>query len=427
MNSLLPLAQVIVIVFSAQLGGMLAEKLGQSKVVGEIVAGALLGPSLFGWLAPGAYHALFSPYSPGLPLFGEVGLILLMFMIGMEFDRDHLKIRQNHALAFSVAAAGIVTPFLLGLAIAYWSHPVLAPTQPFVGYALFIGIALSVTAVPVLVRMVQDLGIVNLHVSRIAIMSAAVTDVIAWLLLAIATTLAKTGAFVDIFVRQLFWLGVYAGVCYFIVRPLLHRLLDMVERQEHKTRLSPIAVLLIAALLSGLGSSAIGFHSAFGGLVMGLLVSERQSLAQRWRKEAGGFLNIFLVPLFFALAGSGIDLGSIGIWNGAPWFLIFLVAAILGKFGASYIAARAGGLPHQHARFVGLLMNTRGLMELIVLTIGRDMGLIPTEVYSILMLMAIFTTMMTIPVARLWLPRLLLSSNPSREPAFTKQGVAQAE
>jgi Kef-type K+ transport system membrane component KefB len=359
------------------------------------VAGILLGPSLFGQLSPDLYALVFaSAPAHGLSLLAEIGLVLLMFQIGLEFDASHLAVRKNQSLAISVALTGLALPFALGVGLAVWTHPLLAPTQPLVGYALFVGIALAVTAVPVLARMLTDLGMEGLLLSRIAL---------AWLLLAVAIAVVRADAFVVTFVIKLGLLLAYVLACRYLLGPALLRVLGWLGRQRGAVP-SPMAVMMVLALLSGMATSGLGFHSAFGGLLMGMILSANQALVQQWKTEVSGFVSLCLLPLFFALAGSRAQLGFIASWSQASWFLIFLAMAVLGKFGGCYLAARGGGFNHQQARLVGVLMNTRGLMELVILSIGLEMGLISPAVYSILLLMAIVTTAMTVPLVRRWLP-----------------------
>ncbi len=367
------LIQVLVIIVCAQLLGLLAERVGQSKVIGEILAGILLGPSLFGQLSPTAYQFIFAS-TPGqsLAMLGEVGLILLMFQIGLEFETDHLKVRKNQSQALSIAAFGLALPFVLGMLLAWWSHPFIAPTQSLSGYALFVGIALSVTAVPVLVRMLTELGADQMHLGRIAILAAALTDVLAWLLLTVVIAVAKTDQFVATFFIQLALLLGFAAGCYFLLRPSLAALFRYLANQAQPSRQSPMAMMLVLALLSGLTTSIMGFHSAFGGLIMGLLLSQNKALVQQWKTEVTGLVNMLLMPLFFALAGSHAQFNNMGTWQDISWFLIFFAVAVIGKFGGCYVAARAGGMNHLQARVIGALMNTRGLMELVILTIGLD-------------------------------------------------------
>ena len=400
--------QLVLIIISAQLCGVLAEKLGQTKVIGEIVAGLMLGPSLFGFLSPDAYNFIFKSISPqGLYFLGQIGLVLLMFQIGLEFDFNHIKTRGNKKASITIALSGLALPFVLGVVVAWFSKDQLAPNTDALGYILFCGTALCITAVPVLGRIMMDLGITRFAVSGIAMMAASITDVLGWFILAVIVAVASAKFQLSTFLTQIGLFIVYVVVCWYVVRPVLLKIVKFFDTGQQHLAAPVIGVLLVAILLSGLATSLLGLHSAFGGLMIGLLVRSNHELVDKWKKNVAGFINVSFVPVFFAYAGSHAELGKIISWDLLPWFGVFLAAAVLGKFGGSYIAGRMTGLSSMQARIVGVLMNTRGLMELIVLTIGLDLGIIPPTVYAVLVLMAIVTTLMTAPLLRLWMPSLI--------------------
>ncbi|MES2742884.1 MAG: cation:proton antiporter [Pseudomonadota bacterium] len=411
--------QLTLIIAAAQLFGAMAQKMGQSKVIGEIVAGIALGPSVLGMLSPPTYHFVFqSVPAQSMTLLGELGLVLLMFQIGLEFDLSHLKLRKNQTLSIAVALAGLALPFGLGAALGWYSRPYLAPDSAQLGYVLFVGVGLSVTAVPVLARILLDLNIAHLHCSRVAMLAAAMTDVLAWLILALVVALATSQADWGRFAWQLAGLAVYVSACRWAARPLLLALLSRLATGA--TQGAPagprpaLALMLVAALLSSLATAALGFHSAFGALMMGLLLNGQRALLEQWRQHVGGFLSVVLMPVFFMLAGARADLGSMSSWQSAAWCGAFFVAAVGGKFGGCYAAARFGGMDRRQSRIVAILMNTRGLMELIVLTIGLDLGLITTATYSALVCMAVVTTLMTVPLVKYWMAPMLVA-DPARQ------------
>ncbi|KQZ38939.1 cation:proton antiporter [Duganella sp. Root1480D1] len=388
--------QVALIVLCAQVFGLLAERCGQSKVIGELLGGIVLGPSVFGLFSPEYHGLLFQSATANLGMLSELGLVLLMFQIGLDMDGKHFRLRLGQAAG--VALGGILLPALLGVALALWSKPYLAPQQPTAAYVVFLAIALSVTAVPVLARILLDLDVAHHALSRMAMLAAALTDVLAWLLLAVAVVLARSGSALLEFLTQLGVLGGFTLACYWLLRPLLRALLRFTARgQGHFTSL---AVMLVAALLCGLTTSQLGFHSAFGGLIAGLVLSSDRVLAEQWKREVTGFVNLLLVPIFFAYVGARTDLGAAASWQMLAWLGLFLAAAVLGKFGGCYLAARAAGTAHRPACAIGVMMNTRGLVELVVLTIGLQTGMISQEVYSILVVVAIVTTLMTVPLLR---------------------------
>jgi len=388
--------QVALIVLCAQVFGLLAERYGQSKVIGELLGGIVLGPSVFGLVSPEYHGLLFQSATANLGMLSELGLVLLMFQIGLDTDSQHFRLRLGRAAG--VALGGVLLPALLGVALALWSKPYLAPQQPTPAYVVFLAIALSVTAVPVLARILIDLDVAHHALSRMAILAAALTDVLAWLLLAVAVVLARSGSALMEFLTQLGILGGFTLGCYWLLRPALRALLSMTARgQGHYASL---AVMLVAALLCGLTTSQLGFHSAFGGLIAGLVLSTDRVLAEQWKREVAGFVNLLLVPIFFAYVGARTDLGATASWQMLGWLALFLGAAVLGKLGGCYLAARAAGTGHRSACAVGVMMNTRGLVELVVLTIGLQTRMISPQVYSILVVVAIVTTLMTVPLLR---------------------------
>jgi Kef-type K+ transport system membrane component KefB len=397
------MVQIAIFVISAQVCGALAEKAGQSKVIGEVISGIVLGPSLFGQLSPELFHFLFKAQSSReLDLLAEMGLVLLMFQIGLSFDTQHLKLGKNRVSAIAIALGGMVLPFVLGIVVAWMTHGTLAPTYPFVSYALFIGIALSVTAVPVLARLLTDLGIADMHLARVAMLAAAITDVLAWILLALLNSMVSKGAVLEAAFVQLGMLLCYLAFCWYLVRPALRRLLKLMRAHGEGFRVSPMAVILVAALLSGVATSALGLHGAFGGLMLGLVLCHDEEVVTQWNRDMTSFINLFLVPVFFSLAGAKVDWSNVDVLQSATWTGLFLGAAVAGKIVGCYGASRATGMAHHPARLIAVLMNTRGLMELVILTIGLNLHLIPTEVYSMLMIVTVVTTVMTVPLVNRW-------------------------
>ncbi len=316
----------------------------------------------------------------------------------------------------SIAAGGMILPFVLGLVLAWQSHAFLAPNFSLLGYSLFLGIAMSVTAVPVLVRILKDLGAENLQLSRIVMLAAALTDVLAWLLLAVVTAIGTAQSYIATFFIQLALLCGYVALSWFVLRPVLGYVLKTAERFQGKFKFLTMAIMLIAALASGMATKEIGFHTAFGGIIMGLILSEHKALVAQWRAQVAGVINAVLVPLFFALAGCRAAFGELDSVQSALWFFAFLTIAVLGKYCGCYGAARFSGYNKKDSHIAGVLMNTRGLMELVVLTIGLDKGLIPVEVFSIMVFMTIVTTMMTVPLVRRWFGTMLTDAEAERKP-----------
>lgn len=416
--------QLVVIIVTTHLLAGVAERVGQARVIGEVIAGVLLGPSGLGLLFPDVYRFTFQTTpSESLYFLGQTGLVLLMFQLGAEMDFSQLEQRKNRVASVAVAMSGLALPFALGASIAWASWPFLAPAIPRLGYVLFCGVALSITAVPVLGRILLDLDFARTYVGGIAMTAAMITDVTGWFILAAVVSVVAAGFDPLGFVQQLALFGGYVFIGWKIVRPLLRRLVAFIESRSGGSTLGSTPVVLAAVLVSGLATLLLGLHSAFGGFLMGLLLRDQTELIERWKRGGGTLVNVLFVPVFFAYAGLRMDIGKLSSWSYLPWFLLFLGAAILGKFGGCYAAGRWFGLSSTQARVVGILMNTRGLMELIVLAIGYELGVIPREVYTMLVLMAILTTLMTAPLLKRWAPALGLSPAP---PRWERHGEAAA-
>ncbi|KVX60528.1 cation:proton antiporter [Burkholderia stagnalis] len=392
------LLQLVLVIALCNVCGRVAERLGQCAVVGEIAAGLLLGPSLFGAIAPGFYDMLFGPRAPaGMGQVGEVGLVLLMFQVGLHLEFGATFRDKRWRTPVAVAAFGLCLPGALGMIIAIVSKNTLASEAPALAYVLFCGVALSVSAVPVMARIVDDLRLGAMAGARHAMSAAMLTDALGWLLLATIASLSSGPgwAFVRMLGSLLLYLAVTALLARFVIRPLLARL----ARSAHAAR-DRLAVLFCFVIASALATSLIGFHSAFGALAAALFVRNVPGLAKEWHDNVEGFVRLVLMPVFFAYAGLHASLGSIDDATGWLWFGVFLAGGFIGKFGGSYLGARATGLAPHDAMLVGSLMNTRGLMELIVLSIGLQMQILPTRVYTILVVFALVTTALTAPLVR---------------------------
>jgi len=403
------LLQLTVIVLAGRLGGALARRWGQSSAVGEIIVGILLGPSLFGLLAPGSFDFVFHSAPPEpMQVLSQLGLILLMFQIGIEFDFSHLTERDNRKAVTWVAAAGLVAPFSLGLAFGWLSAPALSPRADRLASGLFIATAFSITALPILGRIMIEFELTRRPIGVIAISAAAINDVIGWLLLALVTTLTLSHFDAAEFGTKVALVGVFIVVAWRLVRPLLKL---AVRRTRHHGHLSPqlMGILLAAIFLCAMTTYKLGIFAIFGGFVMGVLVHDEQDLVAAWKERIGHFVTVFFLPIFFTYTGlrtniSGLD--SAALWG---WCVLTTLLATLGKFGGSYVAARGCGLGHAEASVLGIMMNTRALMELIVINVGYDLGVISQDVFTMLVLMAIVSTVVTTPGLRHWLPRMGLA------------------
>ena len=409
MESLLffTLLQLVLIILAARLLGSLFQRLHQPRGVGEIVAGLLLGPSLFGALAPDIFHWLFrSVDGTPLTLMSQIGLILLMFQVGMEFDFSQLNDPDNRRVTGLVTLLGILLPFSLGYGFGQISAPWLAPGISPLAYSLFIATALSITAVPILGRILMEFGLTHSRLGVITIAAGAANDVLGWLLLALVAAIVSSRFSWPVIGQQLALLSAYLLVSWFIVRPLLQRFLRRFAPNDGRLPRDLLALLLILVFASAMVTSQLGIFAIFGGFMAGVLLHDQRKLATAWRLQVDDLLAVFFLPIFFTYTGLRTDIGnlstpSLWLWCGG----LFLLATV-GKFGGCYLAARWGGMDSKEARCIGLMMNTRALMELIVINLGRDMGVIPDEVFTMLVLMAVISTLMTAPGLRHWLPGL---------------------
>ncbi|WP_298138131.1 cation:proton antiporter [Acidiferrobacter sp.] len=401
------LLELVVIIAAARILGWLARKAGQPRSVGEIVAGLCLGPSLFGHFNPAFFSYVFGSASH-LPLviMSQIGLTLLMFQIGMGFDFSHLKETANGRAAAAIAIGSIIPPFVLGVATGFISQPGLAPGIPVIPYSLFLGTAFAITAVPILGRILMEYGLARTRVGAITISAAAVNDVIGWLLLLAVAAFASARFSAGAMAWRFASLALYLVVGFGIVRPLVRRALARLSWPDGPG-LPPdvLAFTLLAVFVSGMITYEIGIFTIFGGFVMGVIVNDNVEFVTRFRQTVGDFIMVFFLPIFFTYAGLRADLS--GIDSGALWFwcAAIVLAATAGKGIGAYAGARIGGLSAASAAAVAALMNTRGLMELIVINIGYSAGFIPHIVYTLLVVMAIVTTVVTGPALRVFLPR----------------------
>jgi Kef-type K+ transport system membrane component KefB len=408
-ESLRPLlVQLIVIILAARAGAAVARWLRQPSVVGEIVAGLLLGPSVFGAVFPDLFATVFSGGPNGGQLeaaltgFSQIGLVLLLFLVGIEFDFSH--VRRQGGLAAGVSLAGVVAPFTLGIGLA----AVMAPRLAALGatntidpraFALFLGTAMSITAIPILGRILIEMGLQRSPLGALVIAAAACDDAVGWTLLAAVSALA-TGNFEPARIAAMVGATIgFAAAMLLVVRPLL---LPRLERSVNAEGRLPLGILsIVLALLFGAAfiTSAIGIFAIFGGFLLGAALSGSPRVREAFVNQFNDFTTVFFLPIFFTFTGLRTNLGSLDGLEAWGWCAAVLVVAVAGKWGGCGLVARLGGMPAGEAACVGVLMNTRALMELIVINVGMDLGVIPPSVYCMLVLMAIATTLMATPLA----------------------------
>jgi Kef-type K+ transport system membrane component KefB len=395
------LLQLIVMVGAARYMHTLFRRFGQPGVVGEIFAGLVLGPSLLGHFFPQASLALFgAKASPAITVISQIGLILLMFQIGMDFEFGHLSNARNRRAAASVTLVSVAIPALIGVVIGYFSAPILAPAIDPVRYSLFVGLGLAITAVPILGRILRQYGLTHTEIGVVAISAAAINDVIGWLLLSVLSAYAAAQLSGTHILWQLGGLLALLALLWFVLRPAVEKLLARfsVTHGEMNPNLMAIVVCLIFVL--GLCTYQLGIFAIFGGFAGGLLFHRNKAFVDAWRRQVGSFVLVFFLPVFFTYTGlrtNVLGLSSVSDWQ---WLTIILAGAILGKIVPVYFVGRACGFNRNDASILGVLMNTRALMELIVINIGFDLGLIPQNVFTMLVIMAVLTTLMAGPLLK---------------------------
>ncbi len=389
------LAQIITIILVARFFGWLFRKIGQPSVIGEIIAGIFLGPSLVGSYFPEFSSALFPSESLGnLQFLSQIGLILFMFVIGMELDLKVLKNRANEAVVISHAS--IVFPFSLGIGLSYFVYYRFAPEGiAFLSFALFMGIAMSITAFPVLARIVQERGIHKTKLGAIVITCAAADDITAWCILAAVIAIVKAGSFVS----ALYVIGLaalYVIAMLIMVKPFLKKIGELYGSKEKLTK-PVVAIFFLTLIISSYLTEVIGIHALFGAFMTGVIMPDITKFRSVIIEKVEDVSLILLLPLFFVFTGLRTQVGLINdpyLWK-ITGFIIFV--AVLGKFLGSALAAKFVGQSWRDSFTIGALMNTRGLMELVVLNIGLDLKVLTPEVFTMMVIMALVTTFMTGP------------------------------
>ncbi|HEY0098625.1 MAG TPA: cation:proton antiporter [Pyrinomonadaceae bacterium] len=415
------LIQISLVLITCYVVSWVLGKVQQPRVVGEMVAGILLGPSLLGWLAPGLSAAIFPPESLGLlSALSQVGLLLFMFMVGLELDTRNL--RQLGHTAIVISHTSIVVPFVLGGLLAYYLYPRVADeTLPFTGFMLFMGAAMSVTAFPVLARILTERNLLTSRLGTLTITCAAVDDVTAWCILAAITGIVRAQHAQLTLWEMLAGLVVYFVAMLFVLRPIIRRLANKLEGAEAGAADKILVVLLLTVLASSWATEWLGIHALFGAFFAGVIMPKQEGFTEDIRKKLRPLVVVLLLPLFFAFTGLRTSIGLI-IAPSMLFYcgLVFLVA-VAGKWGGSMLAARVMGTPWREAAAIGILMNTRGLMELVILNIGMDIGVLTPPLFSMMVVMAVGTTLMTTPFLSLLYPETKNQALPQRQEAIGYQ------
>src|SRR5215216_1913090 len=389
------LTQIVVILMVAGLFRRLFRAIGQPPVMGEMIAGIVLGPSVLGFIYPEALSFLFPASSlETLRLLSQIGVVLFMFIVGMELNVQH--VREKGSAAVMISHASIIVPFLLGTTLSLFLYRDLAPAgTSFNAFALFIGVAMSITAFPVLARILEDRNLTQTTLGSIALTCAAVDDVTAWCILALVIALVKSTGLASSAITIGLTL-VFAIAMFLLVRPQLARVIKEPDSQLHRRRLIPI--ILAFVLVCALVTETIGIHALFGAFVAGVVMPPSTEFRIFLKDKLEAFGSYALLPLFFAFTGLRMQVGLLNGWH--DWLLcgLIILVAIAGKLGASMLMSRWTGMNWSQSFSIGVLMNTRGLVELVVLNIGYDLGILSGRIFTMMVLMALVTTFMTGPL-----------------------------
>ena len=401
---------IAIIIAAARLFARIARAVGQPPVVGEIVAGIALGPSLLG-LFPGDLDGLLFPEKvlPYLEILAQLGLVLFMFIVGLELDMALIRGREK--IAGTISLTSVALPFGLAvlLAVVLYPHHNVVNGKEIGLYAmtLFLGVAMAITAFPVLARILTDRGMHRTPIGVLALACAAIDDILAWTLLAFVVAVVQGDGPTDV-IRIVALTALFAAFMFGIVRPLLVKLLDW---HRAAGRLTPdiLAVVLIGVMVSAFITDYIGIHAIFGAFIFGAVMPRKnaEQLTREILERLEQVSVLLLLPLFFVVTGLSTNVGGIslsGLWQ----LGLILLVAIGGKFFGAYLAARAMKVPGRQASAIGILMNTRGLTELVILQIGRELGILDNELFTLLVLMALITTIVTGPLLRAAYPERII-------------------
>ena len=393
------LLQIIVIIVVAKLFGAVFRRIGQPPVMGEMVAGIALGPSILGLVSPQISVFLFPQASMvTLGVFSQVGVVLFMFIVGMELDLQHLRERASSAVM--VSHASIVVPFLLGAALALLLYPSFAPPNtPFTAFALFMGIAMSITAFPVLARILKDRGLTQSALGNTALACASIDDVTAWCMLAFVIAVVKARGFADS-VLTLVLTFLFVVVMLLLLKPRIEAfIIRRIENEKHSRLM--MAGILAFALACAWFTETIGIHALFGGFLAGVVIPSSSSVQEFLKDKIEGFSSTALLPLFFVFTGLRTQITLLNDWKSWLTCLAIIVVAVVGKLVGSMLMARWTRMSWRDSFVIGVLMNTRGLIELVVLNIGYDLGILSARIFVMMVIMALATTFMTTPLLRL--------------------------
>lgn len=400
--------ELVVIILVSRIVAWGAQRfMGQTKSVGEILAGIILGPSVFGLVLPNTFSSFFdSNVSIAFTAISNFGLLLLMFHMGMEFDISSEFKKRKKAL-ISISILGIALPFALGAITATWFWMRIEGDRPDrLIFALFMGVAMSITAIPILGRIFMELGLEKTRIAAIVIGAAAIDDILGWILLGFVSALAASSLNIVSFSLKIVLLGLYIFLILIFVGPYVGKIIDHRINSKGGIDVPLLSFLMVMLMLSAITTSMLGVFAIAGGIIVGASLKKSTYLHREWREKVAPLVYTIFLPVFFTYTGLRTDIGSLDSLSDvfAAIFLCFI--AFFGKFFGSYMAARIAGENRRDAAVIGVCMNTRALMELIVINVAYDMGILPKEIFTMLVFMALISTFIATPLIR----RLLVRS-----------------
>ena len=404
---------IAVVVILARAVGVLFRRIGQPPVIGEILAGILLGPSLLGDYLPAVSHVLFpTEITAILQPLSQLGLILFMFLVGLEVDRKLLRTSLGEAVMISHVS--IILPFVVGAVASLGLYPLLGQGE-FTPFALFLGAAMAITAFPVLARILTDTGLAPTRLGALVIACAAVDDVTAWGVLAVVVAVVNSTGPGEV-LRTVALSAVFVATVFLVFRPNMARFIRADIRRNE--RLSPLglSVILGAVLIAAWATEVIGIHAIFGAFIIGLVMPRKESFVAAMHDRLGEIVSVLLLPIFFVVVGLSTRFGLVDRFE--LWVIagVVIIVAIFGKLVGSMLAARVMGNTWRRSAAVGVLMNTRGLTELVILSVGRSLGVVTPALFTVMVLMALVTTCMAAPLLKVFYPASLETEGLGVEP-----------
>lgn len=399
-NVLGAFSQIVVILAVAHLLGALAARFGQPPVIGKIAAGVLLGPTVLGQMGPEVYARVFSEPTT-LHALSEVGLVLIMFSLGLEVGAGGAAGRFRYRRPLTVAGTVTLLTASVGVLVGLATYGSFGGERGAGPYVALVAIAMTATAVPVLGRIMASLGLARTEVGATALMAATVADVVVWLALSICVAAVAVAPNALSPVVQVLGLLALVLVGEVLLRPAVRRVRAIIQRKYGPRAVGQLAVPLVAVFVFSILTERLGLHVLIGAFLAGTIFRAEHDLVELWREKVEDFVEAFFVPLYFAAAGVKMDLGHAALLPLSLWVLLFFIAASLGKIGGSYLGARLCGFSRGDAYTIGVLMNTKGLVELVILSIGLELGIISAKLYTVLVLVALLAAVATAPLLRM--------------------------